>query len=300
MAQVSLEGSRLVRFLNDLVVSDAVLFDKGFAERISQLIGLQQSLALSGLKGRLAGHRFEPLPIEADAIRQEFLRVNQALVESIVESFRPGSGSVRVQFPGTRLDSTQGQLSQFGLYSQFYTARQRELERKCLHLLSFVRDGVAGLSPRLAQLVMVETALADAINGYDRQCLAKIPKLLEGRFDELRQVTEPQASEVQTAECKASERESNTAEQADLAKTVNDDFELVQGPTPDWVQQFAVDMRGLLLAELELRLLPVLGLLEAITEEPGTEKYPTENPDTEDTSTVKTNRNSLNNKQQKI
>lgn len=265
MAQVSLEGSRLVRFLNDLTVSDAVLFDKGFAERISQLIGLQQSLALSGLQGQLAGHTFESLPVEADTLKQEFLQVNQTLVESIVESFRPGAGSVRVQFPGTRLESTVGQLSQFGLYSQFYTARQRELERKCLHLLSFVRDGVAGLSPRLAQLVMVETALGDAITGYDRQCLAKIPKLLEGRFDELRRATELPLTQ---------------APESDQAESADQDSQLTQGPTPAWVQQFAVDMRGLLLAELELRLLPVLGLLEAIAEEPDLEEHSTADPNT--------------------
>lgn len=275
MAQVSLEGSRLVRFLNDLTVSDAVLFDKGFAERISQLIGLQQSLALSGLQGQLAGHTFESLPVEADTLKQEFLQVNQTLVESIVESFRPGAGSVRVQFPGTRLESTVGQLSQFGLYSQFYTARQRELERKCLHLLSFVRDGVAGLSPRLAQLVMVETALGDAITGYDRQCLAKIPKLLEGRFDELRLATELPLTKFPTTEAQTTQ-----APESDQAESADQDSQLTQGPTPAWVQQFAVDMRGLLLAELELRLLPVLGLLEAIAEEPDLEEHSTADPNT--------------------
>lgn len=249
MAQISLEGSRLVRFLNNLDVSNAELFNKDFAERISQLIGLHKSLALSGLPLQMARLRYEPRSVNAEAVQQECLRVNQELMESLIASFSPGSGSARVQFPGTREDASEEQLQSFELYVQFYNARQRQIEQKLQHLLSYVRDAAAGFSPRLAQLVMLETSLGEAIAGYDRQCFASVPKLLQGHFEELRQEHNEQQSPSEQR-------------QIDL-----NDTEATINVAPQWAQQFGGDMRELLLAELELRLLPILGLVEAFDEE---------------------------------
>lgn len=241
MAQISIEGSRLVRFLNDLDVSNADLFDKAFAERISQLIGLHKSLALSGLPLKLARLRFEPRSVCADKVQQEFLRVNQELIETLIECFTPGNGSARVRFPGYREDATEEQLNNFDLYVQFYSARQRQIELKVQHLLSYVRDAAAGHSQRLAQLVMLESSFGEAIVGYDRQCLAAVPRLLEAYFEQLRQEHQDMLTE-QSGE--------STPEE-----------------TPSWINQFSDDMRELLFAELELRLMPVMGLIEAFDED---------------------------------
>lgn len=241
MAQISIEGSRLVRFLNDLDVSNADLFDKAFAERISQLIGLHKSLALSGLPLKLARLRFEPRSVSADKVQQEFLRVNQELIETLIECFTPGNGSARVRFPGYREDATEEQLNNFDLYVQFYSARQRQIELKVQHLLSYVRDAAAGHSQRLAQLVMLESSFGEAIVGYDRQCLAAVPRLLEAYFEQLRKEHQDMLTE-QSGE--------STSEEA-----------------PSWINQFSDDMRELLFAELELRLMPVMGLIEAFDED---------------------------------
>lgn len=249
MAQISLEGTRLVRFLNNLDVSNVELFDKDFAERISQLIGLHKSLALSRLPLQLARLRHEPRSVQAKTVQQECLRVNQELVEALIESFSPGSGSARVQFPGTRQDASKEQINSFELYVQFYNARQRQIEQKLQHLLSTVRDAATGFSPRLAQLVMLETSLGEAMASYDRQCLASVPKLLQGHFEELRDTCTDDVSHGDTIE-----GEVNSGETEIVA-------------TPLWAQQFAADMRELLLAELELRFMPILGLVEAFDED---------------------------------
>ncbi len=255
MAQVSLEGSRLVRFLTDLGVSDATLSHQGFAERIGQLLGFQDSIALSTLHGRLPGMKFEPLPVSVEAVRQEFLQIRQALVQMIVDSFTPGSGTTRGQFPGTRLGATAEQWGSFEPYLQFYAARQREIELKFQYLLSYVRDAAAGFSPRLARLVALESSLGDTLAAYGRQLFAGVPGLLQSRFEALSEAP-PYVEIAPEEECAPGD----------------------EGP-PAWLQTFGAEMQELLLAELEVRLLPVQGLIEALVEEHKCKKTETQKPE---------------------
>ncbi|MCV6614497.1 MAG: DUF3348 domain-containing protein [Cellvibrionaceae bacterium] len=239
MAQVSLDGSRLVRYLSSLGVSAGPLYGGGFAQRISDLINLQQSIALSGFDAKAEPANFEARPLQFEVLRQKVFEQRRELLNSLLESFAPGQGSVRVQFPGSRIGITKEQLENYDLYTQFYVACQRKIEQKCQHMLSMVRDAASGVSPRLAKLVEVETALGNALASYDKQCLGKNAELLKNCF----------ARHLSAAANSSGEPATHEAE------------------PPAWVQNLAEDMRGLLLAELELRLLPVLGLLDALEEE---------------------------------
>lgn len=236
---VSLYGSRLVRFLTDLAVSDVELSHKCLAQRIGQLINFSDSVALSSLHGQLPTMAFEPLSIPAEAIQKEFLRVRQTLVQSIVNSFVPGT--TRIQFPVAKTNAPDTLIT-YEPYERFYVTQQREIDHKFQYLQSYVRDAASGLSPRLAQLVALDTALGDTLSAHGRQLFAVIPKLLGKRFEHLlnKQLGQPHQQD--------------------------DDSRMEEGPDV-WLATFRSEMQGLLLAELEARLLPVLGLIEAINEE---------------------------------
>jgi hypothetical protein len=93
-----------------------------------------------------------------------------------------------------------------------------------------LRAAVARLSPAQAQLAALDAAMAQALGPRQQALLAQTPVLLEKHFTRLR-------SEAGTA------------------------------ATP-WLPRFRHDMQQLLLAELDLRLQPALGLLATLQQAP--------------------------------
>lgn len=233
--QVALNSSRLVRFLYSLAVSDIEPSHKDFAQRFGQLFDFSDSISLSALHEELASLPFEPREVASSSVQDEFLRVRKSLVQSIIRRFIAGEdGSiVRGGFPSLRPGASLETLLGFDAYQRFYLARQRDMEREIQLLQTHVRDAAMGLSPQLAQLVALDAALGDSLIVHRRKFLATVPALLQKRFEQLRE---------QHA----------------------DDNEALMPPV--WLKHFAQDTQELLLAELEVRLQPLLGLVEAINE----------------------------------
>lgn len=117
----------------------------------------------------------------------------------------------------------------FSPFHRYYLARQRDMESSINPLRARVRAALAGLSPALRQLAAVDAALDQAMGARERSLLSTVPLLLEKRFEA-------------------------------LAGAAGD-------PAGGWLAAFCRDMQGVLLAELDLRLEPVLGLIEALGNE---------------------------------
>ncbi len=94
------------------------------------------------------------------------------------------------------------------------------------------RAAVARLAPSMNRLAALDAVMADALAAHEQALLALMPVLLEKHFTRLRQVPQPAA------------------------------------PGTPWLEVFRADMQRLLLAELELRLQPVLGLLDTLLDTP--------------------------------
>lgn len=116
----------------------------------------------------------------------------------------------------------------FDLYQRFYLAHQRELDFRIQNLQLEVRASVSGISLELAQLSSLDVTLNNTLAAHVNRLYAVIPLLLEKRF---------------------------TLLLSDLK--IQPDKRL---------EQFCNELQGLLLAELELRLLPVIGLIDALNE----------------------------------
>jgi hypothetical protein len=123
-------------------------------------------------------------------------------------------------------------------YRHFYTARQREVELRTRQMHTRARDALTGHSPRLARLAALDAALHKAISAHNRSLFAAVPRLVETRFMQL-------WDDLVAAIPNPGER---TAACADLHARMRR------------------EMLALLLAEIDTRLLPAQGLVEALDE----------------------------------
>mgnify|MGYP000182031623 CR=1 FL=1 len=237
---VSLNGSRLIRFLSDLAVSDVEVSHKQFTEKLGQFVSFSDAITLSSVHSKLSRMAFEPTEASNESVRNEFLRVREVLVTSIIKSFTPSTGPATISLPIPKVDTPRDKAMSFEPYQRFYARHQREMDFKIQSLQLYVRDGVSGLSLELAQLAELDAALGDVLAIHTRRLFAVIPTLLSKRFEYLRK-------EYQQA----------------LANPAVTEWANPGG----WLHAFYQEMQGLLLAELDVRLQPTLGLVEALNEQ---------------------------------
>lgn len=237
MAQVlprmGFDGSSLVRVLTDFAVTDLSESKQPSAERLGQWLAFTDTLSLfSALNIDAAGEapvQSAPrLPASA-GLRQEYARVRRALTDAITDRarFEPPTSS--------------GSATDFAPWHRSYLALQRDMGASIGSLRGTVRAALSRQSPRLRHLAVLDAVLDRGLAARERELLATVPVLLGRRFEQ---------------RCAA-----HLATQTDArAEDDPDPWELPGG----WLAQYFQEMQAVLLAELELRLQPVAGLIAAI------------------------------------
>ncbi|MDX1803272.1 MAG: DUF3348 domain-containing protein [Alcanivorax sp.] len=213
-----------------------------FAERLGRLFDLSDTIALD------TARRYRPPAAsdatagdDADTLQQLLMKTRQALLEGISGSFRGAPVSSTLSLPAPRANDVAGARPTFTPYERFYLAQQRQLISAVHNLRVRARRALTARSPALAQLAELDTVFDNTLSDYSRRGFAAVPALLKKRFVSLwlaHQKAHPEGSDP-----------------ADWMTT------------GAWLQRFCQNMQSLLLAELETRLEPVLGLLEALQNE---------------------------------
>lgn len=239
LPQVSLGSSRLVRFLTDLSVTDTQVSHRQFTERLGQLIDFSDSITLSNAHARDLEIESEEVDAFSEGISGEFLRARSIIVQAAMRSFFPGSGPTRIKWPAIEQELPVGPASAAEPYLKFYSSQQVDIDTKIrgLHLRS--REAVSRLSPKLERICAIDAALADALAAHSRRYFTSVPRLLGRRLETL--FRQYQARVKDGVDANAGWLETR--------------------------EQFRRETQGLLLAEIEARLLPALGLIEALNEE---------------------------------
>ena len=129
-------------------------------------------------------------------------------------------------------NSTFRTASDFSPYRRHYVSRQQAMETAIAPLRMRLRTALVAKSPAMAQLAAVDAVMAQALGAHEVRVLSTIPVLLEKRFTRLRRA---QADQIDP----------------DVSPEV-------------WRDGFANDMQSVLLAELDIRMQPIEGLLEAL------------------------------------
>lgn len=130
--------------------------------------------------------------------------------------------------------------STYAAYKRRHLELQRQMEQMVGALREHVREALARATPPLRQLAALDAALDKVVARREQALLPKAALLLERRFTQLRK--------NHLKDVEASGRE--------------DDPATWRRPG-QWLHAFEHDWRQALLAELELRLEPVAGLVEA-------------------------------------
>lgn len=241
-------SSRLVRALGDLAIADVPDSKQSFAERLGQWLGFTDALALfpaldGGAASAPPARSSTPAP-PSPAVRKEFARVRAAMVASITADGVLDPGGARIELSAPAPHSTPANAADFAPYHRHYLAHQRDMSASIAPLRASVRAALSRHSPALKRLAAVDAVLDQALAARERKLLATVPALLAGRFEHLHEAHHAARSETQGA----------------------DDPALWLQPG-GWLAVFQGEMRTVLLAELELRLQPIAGLIEALGNE---------------------------------
>ncbi len=117
-------------------------------------------------------------------------------------------------------------------YRRYYLGHQRHMESRVRPLRAQVRAALANVSPALGQLVALDTVFDEILGDRESKFLSTIPSLLARRFEQLQKTSQQNLIEPQ-----------------------------------DWLARFGHELQTVLLAELDLRLQPTVGLIEAYNHE---------------------------------
>ncbi|MCB1687191.1 MAG: DUF3348 family protein [Halioglobus sp.] len=232
------QASRLVRFLAELLDADAQLSHQRFIERLGQSFDLADSIRISAVhEKRFAATGAEPDAPE-DTIKDDYQRARSAIVNSAVQSFAPEASAMGTRFPEARAGKSIEEIMEVEPYLNFYIAQQRNVDFRIRDLHTSTRKALAERSPKLARLAALDAVLAEPLSVPARRSFMVVPRLLRQRFTALRDEHHRAAPDPANAR--------QCWEQT--------------------LQQFRREMQGLLLAEIETRLLPTQGLIDALDE----------------------------------
>lgn len=237
-------SARLVQLLSVLANSSVGEPTSCFAERLGRLFDLSDTILLdSAHKHRPAG----PFPASstlAERLQANLEQTRDTLVDRISGSFAADATSTALRLPEPEFASTPARPPAFTPYRRFYLAQQRQLATALQPLRARIRNAMANQSPALAQLAALDTVFDNTLSNYSRHCFGALPTVLEKRFKTLWR-----------------------AHQKNLPAGEPDDTPGSWLEPGAWLDQFCREMRILLLAELEVRLEPALGLLAALNNE---------------------------------
>lgn len=234
--------------LSDADHLSAAASKQSFAEKLGLWLDWPDAIALAAALTRdgaasLPRHR-TPGAADATGVVAEFARVRAELANAIADDGVFHTGRPLAKRPPTAAGAVRRRAPEpvpspvpvppaepvpdldFSPYRRAYVQHQRTMAAAIGPLRAQVRAGLAGLTPALGQLAALDAVLDDALAARERHLLAKVPGLLEKHF---------------ARACKAP-----------------------PAPTAGGVAGFCQDLQLVLLAELELRLQPILGMLEAM------------------------------------
>jgi len=243
-------SSTLVRLLDPWAPVESAAPGPDVAERMSLWFGPLDAIRLQTMHQAVVVAGEERKPSKAAArkappVADDLQRVRGVLAKAISQD--------PLVLAGLKPDDTED--PGYGPFHQRHIELQRQMGQMVGALRDHVRQSVARVSPRLRQLAVLDASLEELMAAREQALLPTTALLLERRFSQLR-AAHRQVNEI-TEEAGALDSHVRSR-----SSRGND------GGRPGWLASFATDWRNALLAELDLRLEPVAGLVDALRNEP--------------------------------
>ena len=250
-------SSRLTRFLTENAMIDAAPVADDVGQKLGDWLNFRQAIALHGVlnpeqqpAAPQPAHLRRSGVMTAEALTRHVDKVRAQLEQSIAQGAPSGSGLTRIDMPPAELDEPIEPKTAFEPYRRFYAAHQRQMEVTLQTLRSQVRGQLSKSTPSLQQLATLDAAFENILSEREALLLGKVGKLHEKRFT---QALKKHIQHLGNLQAEA------TAEGAEAPSAT------AVSPLP-WLLPLRQAMRSALLAELDTRLQPVLGLVEAFNQ----------------------------------
>ena len=277
VSRTRFNSAGLVRILAELAVADVADPKQTFAERLGEWLDFKDALALySALNSAATGAPSRAAP--AAALRGQLVQVRGELAAAVAAAgtTQPGGTNLALPTPTPLPNAAPESAADFAPFHRYYLAHQRAMAAAVSPLRASARTALAGQSAALRQLAALDAVLDQALAAREASLLATVPVLLGKRFAHLyaahRREREAAAPDVagQAAPDAAGQAATGgaaaTGEGAPGAGASPDDPARWMQPG-GWLARFCADMQRVLLAELDLRLMPVAGLVAALDKE---------------------------------
>ncbi len=244
LTRTHFHSSRLLRILTDLSDVEAHAPGLAFAEKLGLWVDYTDAIALYAVQNANTFQVGESQADEQIDIADDFSRIRASLEQQIARTAAPKRGQTGVELPLPPADMPADLTSAYEPYRRYYLAHQRDMDLSVPPLRSRVREKLATMSPALQQLAALDATFEHILSEREARLLATLPKLLKKRFAHLRQQHQQTLADTQQAD-KPSQW-------------------MLPGA---WLARFCNELQTVLLAELDLRLQPAVGLLEALQNE---------------------------------
>lgn len=257
LPRTNFHSSPLIRCLTDLSVLEAAEPGIAFAEKLGSWVHFTDAINLSALHSdskagstTMHAEAQSAARVVAGAVGAEFDRIRISLVHAIAKSFSPKLGKTHIELPVPKLELPMNLAAAYLPYRRFYEAHQRDMELSIQPLRVNVRAALAQASPTLKQLADLDAAFEGILRERESKLLATVPVLLKKRFEQLFKTHQQMIVDTQQADNPATWMQAGA-----------------------WLARFCTELQTLLLAELEFRLQPTLGLIETLNESHNAEHY---------------------------
>ena len=231
-------SAKLIRVLADLAVMEAAA-PQAFAEKLGLWVDFTDAIKLCAVHNAPSESPAAPPSPDTPSpasVGVAYARAKDRLKLAVTHSFLPSAGRSRLKLPPPGWDEATDLATAYAPYRRFHAAQQQDMALGVRTLRTQVRDILAQTSPNLRQLSALDAAFDQILTERENKLLASVPALLEKRFGHW---LHQQAQHVQQAQ---------------------------QGAAT-WWPSFCLELQTVLLAELDLRLQPTLGLIEALQDQ---------------------------------
>jgi hypothetical protein len=242
LTPTNLHRSDLIRALTDLAVLDVGESGNAFAEKLAEWLGLNDAITLRAIHTTTQqGNLAKADPRSGAAMRDAFSQAKAALSDSITQTLSAKGTRTRLALPVLAPTVPLDAASAYEPFRRYHLAHQRHMDSRIGPMRTDVRHSLGLASPALRSLAELDAVFDRVLREQEGKLLARLPSLMAQRFGQLHKLHLHTLAQTQQADQPA--------------------FWMAPG---GWLGRFCHELQTVLLAELDFRLQPTLGLIEAL------------------------------------